>query len=378
MVQEVTFSVLDSWLSRTPVIAKVHPLAPLALRPGTKIVSDLSVLIKDLEQKTVHDEMPLLFIGEERVLANRFPRLTAFELPPVELLNANLSSHIDYARNSLLTTHKIASYIEQDIVRDPVDVVVLFLVDGLGYRDALGAGGDLQPCFVDGPSVTYRFYEDEKTRVVETVGFPSIINRPSVYRRLYDLGYHHARGYTYWQPDNNAIADFMFAGMPFEQVTNFDSILLRLDAERLLPQTYIQLVRQGLDGLAHGKRELHIGEIEMATRAIFSDLERLQNILHQKVGSARIYLTADHGILWRKELQPMQIIQSLKDTHPRFSQHKPEVKIKDSWVRFENSSVPFYLFRFPILGRQLPSNDSGVHGGLSYQESIVPFIKFEV
>ncbi len=375
---QVTFAELDRWLSRTPVIAKVHPLVPLALRPGTRIVTHMNEIIRELDGYRVHNEVPTLILNNERVLANRFPQLTAFELPPSEVLNANMGFQIDYARDHLLTTHKIAAYIEQDVIRHPVDLVVLFLVDGLSYADVLGWNQGIEPCFVDGPSVTYRFYENEKAKVVETVGFPSIINRPSIFQRLYDLGYHHARGYTYWQPDNNAVADFMFAGIPFEQVTNFDSILLRLEHEELAPQTYIQLVRQGLDGLAHGKRELHVGEIEMATRAILSDVERLRNVLHQKAHSARIYLTADHGILWRKEIQPVQVIQSLKDAHARFTQSRPDGTIKDSWIRFENSFVPYYLFRFPFLGRQLPSNDSGVHGGLSYQESIVPFMRIEV
>jgi hypothetical protein len=374
----VTFAELDSWLSRTPVIAQVHPLVPLALRSGTKIVTNTQELLLDLESQNTHAEIPHLILADDPILSKRFPQLIAVDPPSVEGINSNIGFHLDYIRTHLLTTHKIASFIEQDVAAHPVDIVVLFLVDGLGYGDVLQWPGVIQPCFVDGPSVTYRFRDNDKTDLVETVGFASIINRPSVYERLYGLGYHHARGFTYWQPDNNVIADFMFAGLPFKQVNNFDTILLHLKNEQLIPQTYIQLVRQGLDGLAHGKRELHAGEIDMATQAILSDVDRLQAFLHHTGLRARIYLTADHGILWRKDLHPVQVIQAVKADHPRFSSYKPDGAIDGSWIRLENSFIPYYLFRFPYLGRQLPNNDSGVHGGLSYQESIVPFIKFEV
>jgi len=374
----VSFSELDNLLSRTPVMGEIHPLAPLALSAGTKITGDSHGFARELDNQILHEETPHLMLDANRLLSSRFPRVTMMDHPPIDLLNTNMGSHLEYARSALLTNHKIAEYIQADIAKHPSDVVVLFLVDGLGYRDVSNWHGEIQPCFIDGPSVTYRFYEDNKDKIVETVGFASIINRPSVYQRLYDLGYHHARGYTYWEPDSNAIADFMFAGIPYERVSNFDTIVMFLEREQLLPHTYIQLVRQGLDGLAHGKRELHSREIDMAAQSILADVKRLQEILQRKRMRVRIYLTADHGILWRKELQPVQVIQALKDSHARFAERRPEGAISNSWVRFENSFVPYYLFRFPFLGTQLKNNDNGVHGGLSYQESIVPFIKFEV
>ena len=38
----------------------------------------------------------------------------------------------------------------------------------------------------------------------------------------------------------------------------------------------------------------------------------------------------------------------------------------------------YYLYHSPYIGRRVRSNDSGIHGGLSYHESIVPFVRLEV
>ena len=63
---------------------------------------------------------------------------------------------------------------------------------------------------------------------------------------------------------------------------------------------------------------------------------------------------------------------------PRYSLKLPEDRLVEYTVKMENSGIPYYLFRYPYLGAAIRSNDSGVHGGLSYQESIVPFAKFKV
>lgn len=372
-----SFDELDHWLSRTPVIADVHPLVPLALGRGTRIMNDPDVVLGEFDSNELHNESPILILARDRELLNRFPALNVTEHPPIEKINERMADHLNYAREHLLTTHTIANFIQHDVWRRPVEVVILVLVDGLSYGDVLKWGLSVQPCFVDGPSVTYRFYEDNKKRVVETVGFASIINSPTIYERLYEIGFHHARGYTYWEPDTNAIADFMFSGLPFEKVTNFNSILVRLEEENVPSHTYIQLVRQGLDGLAHGKRELHQREVEHATLAILDDLKRLIALFRQKHLHTRIYVTADHGILWRNELS-LKVFQPVTDSHPRFASHRPDSALEGTWVRFENSQVPYYLFRYPYIARAIPQNDSGVHGGLSYQESIVPFISIEV
>ncbi|MBI5668048.1 MAG: PglZ domain-containing protein [Chloroflexi bacterium] len=370
-----TFNELAQLLAKIPVIGHVHPLIPLCLPPGTQVVNDIQGFGYEIDSPELHAARPTLLIRHDKALMARFPLVNVLNHPPIEAVNNNIAHNVRYAREHLLTHDKIAPHIERDVHASPPDVVVLFLVDGLSYADVLNwCWDELQPCFVDGPSVTFRFHNG---RLVETVGFASIINRPSVYERLYGLGYHQARGYTYWDRNENQIADFMFEAIPVEGITNFEVALQWLKDEKSLRNCYIQIVREGLDGLAHGKRELRPSEVDIAVKAILQDIERLLNLLESKHLSVNLYLTADHGVLWKNE-HSFRTLRGIRDSKPRFTSSCPAEEFREYTVRFENSYVPYYLYTYPYLGVPIRTNDSGVHGGLSYQESIVPFGKFKV
>ena len=133
---------------------------------------------------------------------------------------------------------------------------------------------------------------------------------------------------------------------------------------------------KGLDGLAHGKRELQRTEVESAVEAIQGDLERLLNLLEQKVSSVVLYLTADHGILWKIE-HNWRLLDGIKSSHSRFTSQAVPKHLQDYVVRIENNHPPYYLLRYPYLSNPIAANDSGVHGGLSYQESFVPMAVFK-
>lgn len=372
---DMPFEALDNWLQRTPVIADVHPLVPLCLNQDVDIVTNGEPLLQNLDNQLCIDTQPKLILAGGGTLKARFPTVHSLKHPPVSAINRNMRYHLDYARQHLVTTHKVAGFIEEDVRRNRYQLVVLLLVDGLSYEDVRNWNAKVVPCFVDGPSVTYRFQVDTKDDLVQKVGFASIINDPSIYQRLYRSGYHHARGYTYWRPKNNLVADYMFRGVPFQQVVNFEGIIQQIQQQVFPPYTYLQIVREGLDGLAHSKRELHRSEINGAIQAVAADIEHLLDVLRQKGFSACVYVTADHGILWKKE-HPWQDIK-LPESKPRYAQHYSEAA-QDYAVRFENGGNPYYLLCYPFLGSPIRANDSGIHGGLSYQESIVPLMKFEV
>jgi hypothetical protein len=371
-----TYEELDQWLSRTPVVADLHPLVPLCLQRQIRLITDAKAFLNELDDCVPHRSEPALIMSPLPELLERFPRLQVIEHPPIEAINGNMQFHLDYARQHLLTTRGLASHIEQDVTLHPADVVVLLLIDGLNYGDTLRWGGKVQPCFVDGPSVTYRFYDDDKRNLVESVGFASIINRPSIYNRLYNLGYHQARGYTYWNRDN-VLAEYMFAGVPQTRVTSFENVLQLLSEEVSSPRYYVQIVREGLDGLAHDKRELRPAEIETTIQTIFDDTMRVLELFRQKRLNTRLFLTADHGILWKSQ-HSFKLLTGLHDSKPRFTWHKPPELLANTAVRMDNGGIIYYLFSYPYLGRNISSNDSGVHGGFSYQESFVPFATFEV
>ena len=331
--------------------------------------------LREIDDRTSQKNERTIILGSaESMLAKRLPFVQSLGHPPVDAINRNMAYQQNYMRAHLITTHTLADIIERDVVHHMPDVVVLFLVDGLAYGDVLEwICESLQPCFVDGPSVTYRFLDDN--RLNPRVGFASIINRPSVHERMYVHGYHFPRGFTYWQPESNTIADFMFEGIPFSRVANFESILHTLATQPVASQTYLQIVREGLDGLAHGKRELQRLEIESAVQAILNDVNRLIDLLSTSRQKVRLYLTSDHGILWKTE-HAWELVNAGKGSHARFTSHRPSEDAMEYVVRAENV-IPYYLFRYPYLGTRITINDSGVHGGLSYQELITPLAIFQ-
>jgi hypothetical protein len=372
---DLSFEVLDRWLERTPVVVQVHPLVPLCLNQNVDIVLDADLLLQELDHHLCTETQAKMILSDNAVLKTRFPWARSLDQPPISVINQNMRYHLDYARQHLLTTHKVAAFIEDDVRLNRYQLVVLLLVDGLSYENVRNWNTNTIPCFVDGPSVTYRFHNGAKDELVRQVGFVSITNYPSIYQRLYRFGYHHARGYTYWEPKDNIIADYMFTGVPFQRVANFEAIVQQIQREVFPPYTYLQIVREGLDGLAHGKRELHRSEIDGAIQAIADDIEQLLNSLKRTGFSTCVYVTADHGVLWKNE-HPWQHLR-LPDSKPRYITHHTELG-KNHTVRFENGGVPYYLLCYPYLGSPIRASDSGVHGGLSYQESIVPFMKFQV
>lgn len=374
--ENVSFVELEHWLVRTPIIAEVHPLLPLCLSAETQIITDARELIQRLDDRSDSVRGQLLIADRSPDVRSRFPTFRSIEHPPIDAINRNVANHLQYARSHLVNSRTVAQNIKADVARHSADIVVLFLVDGLCYGDVLGwKCASLQPCFVDGPSMTYRFVEDEDRLLNSEVGFASVINRPSIFSRLYEMGYTYARGFTYWTPGSNEIADYMFDGIPYRRVANFDSILRSIEGEAFPPGSFLQIVREGLDGLAHGKRELSRLEIESAIDAIRQDIDRLLSALGKRDRTVSLYLTADHGVLWKTE-HSWELIDQVKGNHPRFSEHRPPDTILDKAVRIVCAEKPYYLWRYPCLGVKIPINDSGVHGGLSFQESFVPFAIF--
>lgn len=374
--ENVTFEEFERLLECTPVIAVAHPLLPLCLRPDVRILADASDLLVEIDSPAQHRDQPVLVLSSHSEEVMRFPFLQVANHLPVDHLNRNIRHHLAYARDFLLTTHKVAEYITHDVANRPADVVIFCMVDGLSYEDVLHWPCAIVPCFVDGPSVTYRYADEAQKCLLSSVGFASIVNRPSVSARLYELGYHHARGYTYWSPESNEIADFMFEGVPFRRTANFEGILRAIAHDSFAPQMYIQLVRQGLDGLAHGNREVQRIEIEIAVQAILDDIERLLDVMRKNRLTARVYLTSDHGILWKAEHR-LQLITGIKKSRSRYAAQRPSEDATDFAVEIRSGEASHYLFCYPYLGHTIPANDAGVHGGLSYQESIVPFAIFE-
>lgn len=373
--ESIGFSDLSRMLQVAPVIAGVHPLVPLCLDSDTQIVRDAHEYLAAIDDQNQTLTSPALIVSDDPVLRRRFVVVRSLAHPPIDAINRNMKYHLNYAREHLLTTHKVAKFIERDVAHHQYELVVLLLVDGLSYEDVLDWGTEVSPCFVDGPSVTFRF-DENSDELLHTVGFAAIVGNPPIAARLYRLGYRYSYGYTYWRARDNILAQYMFRGIPDNRVLNFQAVLQIIDDEPIPARSYVQIVREGLDGLAHSKRELRTPEVCGAVRALKDDIEHLCTVIQRKCQSSVIYITADHGILWKND-HNWEIINA-PGSKPRYSRSRPDEVLLDYVVRMENSGNPFYVFTYPYLGAPIRKNDSGVHGGLSYQESLVPFIKIEV
>ena len=372
MIRDIKFSELESLLRRTPVLAEVHPLVPLGLSGGTRVLGDSAELLAILDSPELHDEGNLLVLGTKSPLSNRFPIIRCHDLPSLELLNERLPHNLSYARQCLLRTTGVAEYITRELAQMAADVVIFYLVDGLSYWDVRDWPFDVRPCFVDGPSVTYQLTAESSRQVRGDIGFPGIIGRPSLAERLYPLGYRQARGYSYWNRDN-AVADYMFRGIHLVRAESFEMMAARLREEPLQPSTFIQIVQEGLDGLAHHRRELRRAEITAAIDKILTDVLMLVEFFQANGFSVVVYLTADHGILWRTEHE-FRSLAYMGERRPRYARVTTEQKPPAQSTRFNLGDAQYDLFHYPYLSMDIKSNASGVHGGLSAQESIVPLV----
>jgi len=368
----IPFESFTRLLTQMPVIAQIDPLALLALPADTKIVrndDEARTLLDSPEYVSCH---PMVIAEDNSKLTEQFPAYKVLGLPEVNQLNRSLSTRLDIARQLLLTNHAVTDRIVNEVAHYKPAVTVVLLIDGLSYQDAKDWGWPIVPCFVDSPSVTYRYHDAENTQVIRTIGFAALLGTPHLSQRLLQLGFRHFRGFSYWQRGQNRISDTLFERIAVQQVQGFSTVLNLLAETPTAAGTYIQIVREGLDGLAHGKRELSHVEIQGALKAIYQDIEALTALLHAQKLPSRIYVTADHGMLWKHE-HSLELL-NIKGSKPRYTKGD----IPDHLKHYATSLQGYSVLHYPYLGAAINANDSGVHGGLSYQESIVPFITIEV
>lgn len=130
----------------------------------------------------------------------------------------------------------------------------------------------------------------------------------------------------------------------------------------------VQIVRTGLDGVAHRQRERP--NVEATVADILSDFERLAAVFERKGVSAWLHLISGHGILWAHE-HNFQVYGFGSADHPRHYEH---AKRGEHVLNVEFESKEFALLEYPYLRRALRANEWGVHGGLSFEESVVPLV----
>jgi hypothetical protein len=361
---------LQKRLQQAPVMGTFHPLVPLCLSPEVEVTDNPTALAEELDNLSPHRERPVLITHVDNRYKKRFIQYDIPHCPSPEVLSFSLSKHIHTAQEHLLTHRKISQRIAQDVKNHGYQIVILLLVDGLGYFDTQEWPEHSEPCFVDGPTITYF---EHKEQIIKDIGFPAIVGRPSIARRLSQLGFSHSQGFSYWKRCNE-VSDYLFKGVPLQQVNSIEEALSAIQSMKLSGR-YVQIIREGLDGLAHHRREVSTDEIDATVAAIHRNYRHLVQNVAQTGLRGSVYLTSDHGILWKKQ-HVLEKVQGGRGKHTRYMLSRPEASQRFSRVSIARQT--FYLCHYPYLASHIPANDSGVHGGISPWESLVPFVQVEV
>jgi hypothetical protein len=358
-------------LDIAPVMGHLHPLWSLCLPAGVEVAASAQAVAERLDSRERHAERPILINNYAPAFADRFLTHHLPESPPAELINRALPLRVS-TKHHLLTHRAVGQRIIDDTRQQGYETVILMLVDGLSYEDARHWPHHPIPCLIAGPSITFARTTDGA--ILPDIGFPAIVGDFSIARQLAEAGIPHSRGYSYWERGQNDVSAFLFSGMPLTKVGGISEALALLQ-ESDLPGMFVQLVREGTDGLAHSRREVTTVEIQATVNAILDDFRQLIALVTESKRKGAVYLVSDHGVLWKHQ-HTLERLPGENSTHVRYTWERP--LDPSSTSVFQTSNGPCYLYHYPYIGRQLRANDSGTHGGLSYWESIVPFVHVEV
>jgi len=351
---------LDRLLNLTPVIVQgMHPVSLAYLSEDVNIYPSVQELAWKLDiPQTIQPHRALSFDTSAKY-ATRFPVVTVNHDPFTTDLNRVLFDRYDFLATHMLTHAQVAERILSEVHR--FDTVIFILLDGLSYTDCKDWPG-IEPCLAAHPTIT-------------RVGFPTIVGNPPIAARLFTAGFNQRIGFTYWDRVDNRLTKCLFQTITETvcldpaQPTTFNQIIDWMSLHDL-SGTYIQIVRSALDEYAEGHR------VAIPRKAIINklrnDLEAISDILEHKGRPAILFAVADHGILWKEDGHKIELINM---PGARYLEGRSGPGRGRS---FKADDQDYWVLDYPQMGRQWLSNEQGIHGGMSFEESIVPFIQWEV
>ena len=367
----VSLEELLTLLNDTPVVAKMHPVSRCYLPPNIAVYETASELAWFLDRPVTTLLERALILAPDRVYSSRFPHISLDHDPFTPALNTVLFERFDDIASLMLTQNELA----QAVVEQPgtPDIIVLMLIDGLSYGNVRHwldihphSSMELEPCLVDVPTVT-------------KIAFPHLIGERPPAMRLFDRGYQQRLGFTYWTRKNNPLTDALFRTIPdVNAAGDFSTVLatLRTEMSKGKRKTYVQIMRTGLDGYAHHQKRKP--PVDVIVNAIMEEALAVANLCRELGWTARIHLTADHGILWRDEFSPRIIGRAQAGASPRYCDWHDLYHQTQPGRRFTVDGQEIYCLGYPQLRRPLRIDEQGVHGGISFQESIVPFLTMRI
>ena len=362
-------------LDQTPVVADIHPVSLCYLPDDVMVLDSVADAVWLLDDPKPTLPGRLLIRDEGGGGDGRFPHITCHHNPFTPALNESLFDNYDEIAANMLCQSQLAPRIAKEAMA--YDLVIMLLIDGLSYQDVQDwpnqakSSWQTEPCLVDVPTVTH-------------VAFPNVLGSPTLAERLFDIGYHNRMGFTYWTREDNKLTNQLFQTIPNVQKTShFPHIIAtlrqQLNRSPNSGKSYIQIIRTGLDGYAHHqKRKPPIQAIIEDIRQEFMQLISLCSEMNEKYDCrTALYLTSDHGILWFDEFEPLVIGTAQAGASARWCHWRDLYQQTENGRQFRVGKDEYYCLDYPKLRRSPRIDEQGIHGGISFQESIVPFLIYQ-
>lgn len=103
-------------------------------------------------------------------------------------------------------------------------------------------------------------------------------------------------------------------------LTAFEEVLETIRASPWPTHTYVQIIRSGLDGVCHRHRERP--NVSALLENLKRDITVLLEVLQETGHSFRLFITADHGILWDNNQLVVPFTQ--ETSRARYTENKKE------------------------------------------------------
>lgn len=255
------------------------------------------------------------------------------------------------------------------------DVVAVVIVDGLSYADWRRAGYGATPVYVDCPTVTHCGYPNVVCGGESNDGLATRLHRKEGFRRR--------RAFSYWEKDQTDLTDRLHdAFSPSDvvgDVTSFKDVLASLQEAPVSSdwRTYLQITLTGPERVAHRHKE--DPDVVNEVKLVKQKLDDLYDVLKSQVDSPRVIATADHGMIWRMYCNEFAPLEGPWDANRRRYLEDPPSEWSlpaDKGDRQHWDGTEYFRLEYPYLFHKLRSNEPGTHGGLSFQECLVPLISY--
>lgn len=309
-----------------------------------------------LDEPELMEERREYLLDEEH--AWPFPCFYCSARPDPYALSDQLFHSFDQAADVLPTQRDIAGLIASHAREHDPAIVVLVIVDGLSYYD-LPEETDAVPCLVDGITVT-------------AYGYRQAVGRPSLSQRLFALGYTQQLGFTYFADSNDLASDLYdtFSESQRVRVRSFHDILGHI-AQSPMTKGYVQITLSGLDLICHSHQDRPPKQHYL--QILLDRYEQLLEHLRHKTRNALVCLTADHGILWREQIEGrLEVAADIFQEDVRSPRYIKGSLLRSYGRRCVCDGAHYTLLRYPFATRDFRNNEWGMHGGISAWESIVP------